>query len=326
MLWEMIEQSPQADMLRMVPAVETLRQVWIQQYYVDEGKPRWRQAKNVPRSREKIVSPYDTEARFSVRRSTKWEGYRVHLTESFDQGQPLLITNVETTTSASLDLEWTDAIHQHLQEKDLLPQEHLVDGGYVDARALADGENIYGLDLIGPAKPDDLWQAQREGRYSLNSFAFDWEQQQVICPQGQVNVGWYPIQNPYGERLIIARWATAVCRACPTRAQCVRSSTAPRSLRFHPKERYLALQKARQRQTTDEFKAVYKQRAGVEGTISQGTQVCGLRRSRYRGMAKTHLQHVFTAVAINLIRLAAWFDGIPRAETRLSRFAALAAA
>ena len=78
----------------------------------------------------------------------------MHLSETCDENQPLLITNVETTPSTNLDLTATDTIHQHLQERDLLPEAHLVDGGYVDARALADGESIYGLDLIGPAKPD----------------------------------------------------------------------------------------------------------------------------------------------------------------------------
>jgi transposase len=51
----------------------------------------------------------------------------------------------------------------------------------------------------------------------------------------------------------------------------------------------------------------------------------GLRRSRYRGLARTHLQHVATAAALNLGRLAAWFRAVPRAATRTSRFAALAA-
>jgi transposase len=154
-LWEMIEQAPQAELLRMVPAVETLRQVWLKQYYVDKDEPRWRKPKDLPRSRQKIVSPCDTGARFSVRRNTKWEGYRGHLTETCDEDQPLLITNVETTTSASLDLEWADTIHQHLQEKDLLPKEHLVDASYLDARALADGESIHGLDLRGNAMCQD---------------------------------------------------------------------------------------------------------------------------------------------------------------------------
>ena len=124
----------------------------------------------------------------------------------------------------------------------------------------------------------------------------------------------------------MAKFLTADCRACPARAQCVRGPKAPRGVTFRPKEQYLALQKARNRQTTAEFKEVYAQRAGVEGVISQGTRVCGLRQLRYLGMAKAHLQHVFTAVAINLVRLAAWYEGTPRGQTRCSRFAALALA
>jgi transposase len=41
-------------------------------------------------------------------------------------------------------------------------------------------------------------------------------------------------------------------------------------------------------------------------------------------MVKTHLQHVATAAAINIDRIVAWLDERPRAQTRLSRFAALA--
>jgi hypothetical protein len=35
-------------------------------------------------------------------------------------------------------------------------------------------------------------------------------------------------------------------------------------------------------------------------------------QARYhRGLAKTHLQHVLTALALNLVRLDAWLTGIP---------------
>ena len=61
----------------------------------------------------------------------------------------------------------------------------------------------------------------------------------------------------------------------------------------------------------------------VEGTLSQGVRAFGLRRSRYLGLAKTHLQHMITAGAMNLARLAAWFTGVPPEETRTSRFARL---
>jgi DDE family transposase len=58
-------------------------------------------------------------------------------------------------------------------------------------------------------------------------------------------------------------------------------------------------------------------------THAQAIRRCGLRRCRYIGLAKTHLQHVITAAVVNLVRVAEWFAGTPVAETRCSRFAAL---
>lgn len=49
----------------------------------------------------------------------------------------------------------------------------------------------------------------------------------------------------------------------------------------------------------------------------------GLRRSRYIGQDKTHLQHVATAAALNMVRCMAWVNGLPRAQTQRSTFARL---
>ncbi len=76
-------------------------------------------------------------------------------------------------------------------------------------------------------------------------------------------------------------------------------------------------------QHSDAFKQRYKKRAGVEGTVSQAAFSFGLRRTRYRGLHKTHLQHLATAAAINLCRVVAWLDGVPRSETRSSHFGRL---
>jgi transposase len=83
------------------------------------------------------------------------------------------------------------------------------------------------------------------------------------------------------------------------------------------------LQWVRHLQTTPEWKARYDRRAGIEGTIAPRTRGFGLRRSRYIGEAKTHLQHILTAGAINLARFAAWMADVPHAKTRTSRFAAM---
>ena len=89
-------------------------------------------------------------------------------------------------------------------------------------------------------------------------------------------------------------------------------------------EHQMALQQARQRQQTADFKEKYAKRAGIEGTISQGVRSFDLRRSRYIGLAKTRLQHVFIAASLNTIRIGAWLMEQPRARTRISRFGRLA--
>ncbi len=100
-------------------------------------------------------------------------------------------------------------------------------------------------------------------------------------------------------------------------------SRRPRFLTVRRQPQFEAMMAARQRQTTAEFRQRYATRAGIEGTISQGVQVCGLRRSRYRGLAKTTLQHLVTGAALNFVRLAAWLAEVPRSTTRRSAFAAL---
>ena len=112
---------------------------------------------------------------------------------------------------------------------------------------------------------------------------------------------------------------------CQARALCTRAKQTPRRLYLQPRAELEALDAARQRLRTEEGRLLYAQRAGVEGTLSQGVRAFGARRTRYRGLAKTHLQQVMTAVAMNIDRIVAWLAGRPLAATRTSRFAELAA-
>lgn len=114
------------------------------------------------------------------------------------------------------------------------------------------------------------------------------------------------------------------CQACPSLRLCTQSLRhVRRTVTIRPKEQYEALQARRQQEATKDFKALYATRAGVEGTISQGVRSMGLRRSRYIGQERTHLQHVATAAAMNIVRLMRWLGGVPHAKTRQSPFAQL---
>ena len=107
---------------------------------------------------------------------------------------------------------------------------------------------------------------------------------------------------------------------------CTASKEKRRSVYFLPRPEYEALNAARDRMQDPAWKERYRIRAGIEGTHAQAISRCGLRRCRYIGLAKTRLQHVLTAAAVNLVRVAEWCAGIPVAKTRCSRFSTLQAA
>jgi transposase len=309
--------------LRDLPAVETLRQVWVHQYYVIEGQLRWRAADDLPPAGTRFDSPYDPEARYGNKRTTTWTGYKVHVTETCDPETPHLLTHVETTPAQITDVTQTAPIHDALADKDLLPDTHIVDAGYVDATLLVTSQTEHQLELLGPVRPDTSWQAQAQQGYDSSCFRVNWEAQTVTCPQGQTTRRWSEAQDAWGNAVINVKCSRSGCRSCEHRAVCTRAKTEPRELTLRPQVEHEALQAARQRQQTPEWKAAYNVRAGVEGTLSQGIRVCDLRRSRYLGLAKTHLQHILTAAGMNIARLDAWLTERPRAKTRTSRFEAL---
>lgn len=311
--------------LREIPAVETLRLVWIQQFYVEEGKVYHRSNDNTPPASKLIVSPYDREARMSVKRDTEWTGYKVHLTETCDNDLPHLIVNVETTESTKQDMEMTGVIHQALESKQLLPHEHFVDTGYVDGEHLNTSEKRYGFDLIGPIAPNTTWQAKDPQAYDNSKFLIDWENKTVTCPEGNTSKKWTVKQNEKGQEENWIRFGEIDCRNCPTRKLCTHSAVHPRQIVLRPKEQHESIQAARHRQTTKEFQERYAKRSGIEGTISQGVRAFDLRTSRYIGLKKTHLQHVLTATAMNVVRLFQWQMEDTPFQPRISRFAALAA-
>jgi transposase len=312
--------------LAMLPVVQMLRTVWLQQYY-RESHPqpslRLRTPEELPPAPQRLQSPYDPEARYARKRQTGWLGYKGHLTETCDPDAPHLITHVETTSATTPDVTVLPDIHAALSQRDLLPAEHVVDAGYVEAEGLVRSQKEHQVDLIGPALESTSWQAKAAGGYALADFVVDWDARVVRCPNGKQSVGWVE-KEQRGEPVIQVSFARADCRNCPQRESCTRSSQSRRlTLRSQPE--YEALQAARGRQASQGFAARYAVRAGVEGTISQAVRTCGMRRARYLGLSKVHLQHLLTAAALNLVRTAAWLMEPPRARTRTSAFARLAA-
>jgi transposase len=305
-------------------AIRTLRQVWAQQYEQRKNGPRLRAGVELPPASDLVRTPYDPEARWSVRRETAWTGYTVHLTEACEPDRPGLLTSVETTVATTPDAGAIEAIQAHLADRKLLPTEHLLDAGYIRAPLLVRSQQTYGITVLGPLQPDSSWQGRAGAGFAAGDFSLDWDHAVATCPQGKRSSTWRPVTGGGGQPAIQIHFRRADCGVCPLKVQCTRADR--RSLTIQPRPVQEAIRQARTRQACPTVRATYAVRAGVEGTISQAVRRTGIRVARYRGLAKTHLQHVCTAVALNLIRLAAWYQGTDRVTTRQSPYARIMAA
>ena len=106
----------------------------------------------------------------------------------------------------------------------------------------------------------------------------------------------------------------------PDRAQCITSATGPGSIAVLPRPLHEIQTSNRLNQQTEKWQRRYATRAGTETPLSQNVRAHGLRRSRYRGLARTHVQHVLTAMTCNAARVTDWIDSAPRTRRRATHF------
>ncbi len=309
--------------LRCLPAIEILRQVWIQNYAMSGGQLSYRDNDNLPPAGRYISSPYDIDARYATKRTTTWTGYKVHITETCDDERPNLITNVATTSATVADDAVTESVHSSLAERHLLPAQHITDTGYINSDLLVSTKRDFSIDLCGPSRSDNGWQAKLGAGYAAADFTIDWQQQQATCPMGKMSISWSPAIDHFKNHVVKIKFSMTDCQACPSRSLCTRASPPRRTITVRPQAQHEALLAGRQRMKTEQFAATYKVRAGVEGTIAQATRSCGARCARYIGDQRTHLQHLMTAAAINVMRILRWLAGEPKAATRPNALALL---
>jgi transposase len=161
--------------------------------------------------------------------------------------------------------------------------------------------------------------------YDASQFKVDWDAKQVTCPEGQSSARWIEnVKDRTGNAVIHVLFAVSTCQVCAARALCTRSNTEGRNMQLRPHEEYEALQQARSEQNTEAFAHEYRSPLEIEGPISQAVRAFELRETRYLGLAKTHLQAVALATAINLCRFWDYLSGNGLKQTRTSPFLALA--
>ncbi|MEZ4679689.1 MAG: transposase [Caldilineaceae bacterium] len=203
-----------------------------------------------------------------MKRTTEWDGYKVHLTETCDPGlaPPDYASDDDTGRRARLRRNCRNS--RGFSQAELTPAQHLVDNGYTDAELSVSGQR-HDIDLVGPASADGAAAAKAGAGFDLASFQIDWDNQVATCPAGQQSGTWSVGTDDFGHESIHVRFRARNCLACSSCVSCTRSATGPRGLRLRPQAEHIALQDARQRERTSAFQQTYAIRAGVEGTVSR---------------------------------------------------------
>ncbi len=346
--------------LRELPAVDVLRRVLLQNYTrttTKDGREVIRRREKepdgdgLPPGHARIASPYDTDARWGVKREEFWLGYKLHITETCDDPPPCtcrpgpaahqpaaggrdhdqgcaqlcfpnLITSVATTDATVTDNQMTGAIGDDLAAKNLTPRRQYLDSGYLSAALVVSELARHGIALIGPLLADTSAQARAGHGYARADFTADYDTKTVTCPQGRTSASWTPCTQKGGKDAIVATFSATDCGPCPARSMCTTSSKNRRQLTVLPRDLAQAQTAARTAEQSIPFQADYARRAGVEGTMHQAA-AHGARRARYRSLPKTRLDHVYMATALNLLRLEAFWTGTPLDRQRTSHLARL---
>jgi len=291
----------------------------------------------------RIASPYDTDARWGVKRGTFWLGYKLQITETCDDPPPCtcrpgpaaqqaaagdqdhdngcaqlvfpnLITSVATTSATVTGNQMTEPVHDALAARNLAPGRHYADSGYLSAALVVSALTTWGIALIGPLLADTSAQARAD-------FTVNYGARTVTCPQGKTSASWTPCAQR-GQAAAVATFSATDCGPCPARPQCTTSRKKRRQLTVLPRDLAQAQAAARTAETAIPFQADYARRAGVEGTMHHAASH-GARRARYRGLPKTRLDHLYMAFALNLLRLEAFWTGTPLDRQRTSHLARL---
>jgi transposase len=275
-----------------LPEVDVLSTLFAQNFTVESQKIHLRE--DCVDCKEKIQTPHDPEARYATKRDTHWTGYKIHVTETAnDEGEVNFITDITTSNASERDNEALSQIQENTASRDVKPEEQYVDKAYVTGDNLADSQE-HGIHLMGEASP-----LTNKGLFTADDFIIDTQAMQATCPSDCKSTSWNQLETGKFAGDIQISFGSQ-CQTCPWRDKCTTNKTG-RKMRIS--QHHNLMKQRRAESMTDSFREAMKRRPPIEGTISEMVRSHGLRRSRYKGILKTHFQNLLIGAAMNLKRL-----------------------
>ena len=252
-----------------------------------------------------VHNPHDPEAQWSMKRTTKWVGYKAQVVEIVPEsthlkGEPTdaVITAMVVQPAITGDQgSLTTVLHAHTERIGEAPQTVFADAGYIHAPALEQAQTS-GYDLCGPvAAPPHSGK-----RFGSDSFAVDIPNRTATCPNGKSSCECARVAESRGRIIYCFAWSRGDCSACPLQTQCLSGHSQEPGRTLQVGEKHMLVQARRQLCRTPEYQRRMQQRNGIEGTLSECVRGYGGRRCRYRGQARATLQMQFIGAACNLRR------------------------
>lgn len=307
--------TPAAKELRMGKQTTLLARVFGEQFEVAAN------AAPQPKTKEELSSarvqnPHDPDATYAAKgkgeQKKEHVGYKVQVAETVSEavlvaGEPTgnFISAMVTHAARESDEEGARKMDQEQQALGMdKPPVQYVDAAYISTQKLVEAA-AQGRELIGPAAPP---ANNNDGRFTSVAFAVQVEQRKAVCPAGHQNTQCSRLEEKATGRVSYRfEWDTSTCALCPLRQQCIKADHPHRALVVG--QDHTILQARRREQKTTPFKQRMKHRNAIEGTQSELVRAHGMRRARYRGLAKARLQNYFIGAACNIkrwLRRAAW--------------------
>jgi hypothetical protein len=248
---------------------------------------------------ERIISITDPEMRHGRKsQAQRFDGFKAAV--AVDAESELILDVADVSASGGDGQHLLPAIQRVEEHVGVTVERVIGDGAYGSGenRAACANYPAHPIDLVAPqARPDDP-------EVDKSAFQIDLETKTATCPQGQ-QVSGQPAQS-HRRPALKFYFERAVCESCPLFARCVHSKRRGRIVTADDFEAYR--QAARQRQGTDEFKALYRLRPKVERKQAEMVEN-GLRQTRYLGEAKRQFQRLWIAAGVNLKRLFRLAEG-----------------
>jgi hypothetical protein len=288
-------------------SVRLLRRVFDENFESSESGPCVSRHGQPPGA---VHNPHDPEAQWSSKSTTKdkeWVGYKVQVAETVaptncQPGEPTanVITTLMTQEAIASDKATLSLVEAEWQQRGVdKPDILYVDGGYTSGAELAHAKEE-GRHVQGPMAPAPV----KDKRYSAETFDVCVEERRATCPGEKTNSQCSRLEDAKtGKVTYRFEFRRGDCAQCPLKSKCLGKEQKHRTLVVG--EHHTLIQSRRQEQATEAFQKDMHYRNGVEGTISELVRGHGLRRSRYRGLAKTRLQNYMIGAACNIRRWSA---------------------